>query len=77
MKNTIKHNKIIRYHKFEKFLYDLGAKSVKSQNFEINVDIPKPSIDQMGTYTINIENQKRLQVSGPILMLWKIIQIDL
>ena len=44
MKNTIKHNKIIRYPKFEKFLYDLGAKSVKSQNFEINIDIPNPQL---------------------------------
>jgi len=31
----------------------------------------------MGTHTITLDNGKRIQVSGPIMMLWKIIQIDL
>ena len=56
---------------FEKFLYDLGCKICKSYDFEINVDIPKPPIDHMGTYTMNIDDGKRIQVSGPILMSWE------
>ncbi len=51
--------------------------SVKSYNFEIDIDIPKPPIDHMGTYTMTVDNGKRIQISGPILMLWKIVQIDL
>lgn len=68
---------IYSYPKFEKFLYDLGAKSVKSYDFNIDIDIPKPTIDDMGTYTLTLDGGQRIQVSGPILMLWKIIQIDL
>jgi ubiquinone/menaquinone biosynthesis C-methylase UbiE len=68
---------VYSYPRFEKFLYDLGAKSVKSYNFEIDIDIPKPPIDHMGTYTMTVDNGKRIQISGPILMLWKIVQIDL
>lgn len=68
---------IYSYPKFKKFLYELGAKSVKSYNFEIDIDIPKSTIDHMGTYTMTLDTGKRIQASGPILMLWKIIQIDL
>jgi ubiquinone/menaquinone biosynthesis C-methylase UbiE len=68
---------IYSYPRFEKFVYDLGAKSVRSYDFNIDIDIPKPTLDDMGTYTITQNNQKRIQVSGPIMMLWKIIQIDL
>jgi ubiquinone/menaquinone biosynthesis C-methylase UbiE len=68
---------VYSYPRFEKFLYDLGAKSVKSFNFNIDIDLPKPPIDHMGTYTMKLDDGKRIQVSGPIMMLWKIIQIDL
>jgi hypothetical protein len=31
----------------------------------------------MGTYTEKLENNKRIQISGAIVMSWKIIRIDL
>jgi len=68
---------IYSYPRFKNFLYDLGAKSVKSFDFDIDIDIPKPDPDHMGTYTMTLQNSKKIQVSGPFLMLWKIIQIDL
>lgn len=34
-------------------------------------------INHMGTYTINLENGKKLQVSGALMMPWKVIRIDL
>ena len=68
---------VYSYPRFEKFLYDLGAKSVKSFNFDIDIDLPKPPIDDMGTYTLKLDDGKRIQISGPIMMLWKIVQIDL
>jgi hypothetical protein len=43
----------------------------------MNKDIPKPPIDEMGTYTEKLENNKRIQISGAIVMSWKIIRIDL
>lgn len=68
---------IYSYPIFEKFLYDLGAKKVTSYDFEITKDLPRMNKDVMRTYTVKLENQKRLQVSGAIMMPWKIIQIDL
>jgi len=50
---------------------------VTSYDFEITKDLPKPDKNLMGTYTINLQNEKKLQVSGSIIMPWKIIQIDL
>ena len=62
---------------FKEFAYSLGAKDVKSYNFHINKDIPKPPIDQFSSYTLKLENGDRLQLSGTIILPWKVIQIDL
>lgn len=62
---------------FKEFIYNLGAKSIEAYDFEIGIDIPRPPIDQMGTHTLKLENGKRLQISGAVVMSWKIIRIDL
>lgn len=62
---------------FKKFVMGLGAKNIEVTDFEINIDLPKPPVDQMGTYTEKLENGKRLQISGAVLMNWKWIRIDL
>jgi len=62
---------------FKEFVYDLGAKNVESYDFEINKDIPKPPVDQMGTYTVKLDEGGRLQISGCVIMMWKIIRIDM
>lgn len=63
---------------FEKFVYEeLNAKSIVVYDFEIDVDIAPPPINQMGSYTLKLENGKRLQVSGAIILPWKIIRIDI
>ena len=63
--------------RFKKFVFDLGAKNIEVYNFNMNIDIPKPPIDEMGTYTEKLENNKRIQISGAVVMSWKIIRIDL
>jgi len=68
---------VYSYPHFEKFVYSLGAKKIESFNFEIEKDIPKPSKDIMGTYTERLESGKRLQISGAVIMSWKIIHIEL
>lgn len=68
---------IYSYPKFEEFVYSLGAKNIEAYDFKIGIDLPRPSPDQMGTYTYNLKNGDRLQVSGSVLMPWKIIRIDL
>jgi ubiquinone/menaquinone biosynthesis C-methylase UbiE len=68
---------VYSYPHFEEFVYELGAKNVKSYDFHIKKDLQKPPRDQMGTYTLLLKNGSRLQASGAVLMLWKIIRIDL
>ena len=63
--------------RFQNFVLDLGAKNVEIFDFEIDVDVAKPPINQIGTYTEKLENGKRLQISGNIIQSWKIIRIDL
>ena len=46
-------------------------------DFDIDIDIAQPPIDQMGTYTVKLQNSKKLQISGAVVMNWKIIRIDL
>ena len=68
---------VYSYPHFERFLYKMGAKKVKSYKFEMKNDLPKSTNDLMGTYTLKLENGKRLQISGTLVMPWKIIRIDL
>lgn len=41
--------------------------------FEIDIDLPKPKTKGMGTYTEKLENGRRIQISGPLLMNWYFI----
>lgn len=68
---------VYSFPRFKEFVLGLGAKNVQSFDFEIGVDIPKPPSDQMGTYTVKLENGRRMQISGAVVMFWKVIRIDL
>jgi ubiquinone/menaquinone biosynthesis C-methylase UbiE len=63
--------------RFKKYVYGLGAKNIEVYNFDINLDIPKPPIDEMGTYTEKLGSGKKIQISGAVVMSWKIIRVDL
>lgn len=62
---------------FKEMVYELGGKNIEVYDFDINIDLPKPSIDKMVSYTEKLETGKRLQISGAVLLFWKIIRIDL
>ena len=63
---------------FREFCMEHGAKDVVGFDFNISIDLPRPpSPDRMGTYTLKLESGERLQVSGALLMPWKIVRIDL
>jgi len=62
---------------FKKFVFEQGVKNVDVYDFDISIDIPKSDKDYMGTYTEKLENGKRLQISGAVLMSWKIIKIGI
>ena len=58
---------------------EYGYKIVKSDRFDIQIDIPKPTnTDLMGTFTEKVEGSsdyQRLQISGPLLMNWYFVLI--
>lgn len=64
----------------DRFCRKRGYRVSDVQDFDIDIDIPKPlNADLMGTYTINAEipgGTNRLQVSGPLLMNWKMLMIE-
>ncbi len=50
-----------------------GYSDFRFTPFEIDVDLPKPSHGLMSTYTEQLEDGRRLQLSGPLLMPWYFI----
>lgn len=48
----------------------------QSTEFEIDIDIPLPESKLMSTYTRNLEDGSRLQVSGPLLMPWHFVACE-
>lgn len=63
---------------FREFCISHGAKDVVGFDFNIGIDLPKPAnADRMGTYTLQLASGERLQISGALLMPWKIVRIDL
>jgi len=69
---------IYSFPKFVEFCEQNGAKRVIDHGFSIEIDLPKPeNPDLMGTYTVRQSNGDRLQVSGALMMPWKIVQIDI
>ena len=62
--------------KFQRFLAELGASHLEVRDFEMPIDLPRPSPNQMGTYTVSLADGRRLQMSGALALPWKIIRID-
>jgi ubiquinone/menaquinone biosynthesis C-methylase UbiE len=63
---------------FREFCLERGAKDVVGFDFNIGIDLPRPANpDRMGTYTVQLTSGDRLQISGALLMPWKIVRIDL
>jgi SAM-dependent methyltransferase len=45
--------------------------------FEIDIDLPKPeNLDAMHTYTQRLEDGRRLQISGPLLLHWSFLVLE-
>jgi SAM-dependent methyltransferase len=62
--------------KFCNYCRSMGASNIHVNNFEMDVDLPRPNHRGMGTYTETMKCGKRLQISGPLLLPWKIILIQ-
>lgn len=69
---TISYN-IYSLPRIENFFSEKGYKIFKFCPFEIDVDLPKPDHSYMQTYTQILNDGKRIQISGPLLMNWYFI----
>lgn len=58
------------------FLKKLGYKKIYTKPFILDIDLPKPNGNTMGTYTEKLKNGKRIQISGPLLMNWYFIYAE-
>ena len=66
---TISYN-IFSLPRIENFFFKKGFRIFKYCPFEIDIDLPKPEHSYMQTYTQQLIDGKRLQISGPLLMNW-------
>ncbi len=64
--------------KFSNFCASLGYRMTFSSAFNFPFDLPMPeTTDLMGTYTLKtVEQNIRLQISGPILMNWMTVFLE-
>jgi SAM-dependent methyltransferase len=68
---------VYSYPRFREFVLGLGVNNLTASDFHLGIDLPRPPLDQMGTYTVTLTDGNRLQLSGVVLMAWKVIRIDL
>lgn len=54
----------------EKYLKKIGFREVYWEKFDIEIDLLRGDINQIGTYTVLTDEKKRLQMSGPMSMPW-------
>lgn len=63
---------------FREFCLENGAREVICHDFDIEIDLPNRGLpDRMGTFTLRLDTGRRLQVSGALLLPWKIIEIHI
>ena len=52
-----------------------GCSDFRSQDFDMDVDLPEPENHGLGTYTRTLANGRRLQFTGPVYLPWKFVAI--
>ena len=68
---------IYSWNRFRDYCLALGAADVTAENFEIDTELPPPAHLRMGTYTEPLADGRLLQRSGPLLMPWKAVAIQM
>jgi hypothetical protein len=60
--------------KFKKFCENLGVKKVESVNMSLDFDLSKKdNIDELSTYTLLTDSNSRLEITGNIILNWKLV----
>ena len=56
-----------------KYFEQLGYNKFEYMPFEIDIDLPQTDNIDIGTYTVKLENKKRIQISAALMMPWYFI----
>lgn len=64
---------IYSLNKVRELFANLGYTEFKYKRFDIDVDLPKPEKAELGTYTEKLENGRRIQISGGLMLPWYFI----
>ena len=59
--------------RFRKYLKELGYSKFEYVPFDIDIDLPRTDSLDIGTYTVRLEDGKRIQISGGMMMPWYFI----
>ncbi len=57
----------------DNYVQSLGYEKIQYMRFDLDIDLPKPKDNMLGTYTEKLSTGLRLQISGPMLMPWYFI----
>jgi len=63
--------------RFCEFARGRGARRVIAEPFAIDVDLPRPDHKGIGTWTRTTADGERLQFSGPLLMPWWFVAVEI
>lgn len=63
--------------RFHSYCTQRGCEEFITQDFEIDIDLPRPESKGFGTYTETLTSGKRLQFTGPISLPWKFLAIKM
>jgi SAM-dependent methyltransferase len=61
--------------RFRAFCESRGCRQFASQDFDIDIDLPRPQKYGLTTYTQTLIDGRRLQFTGPLLQPWKFVGI--
>lgn len=63
--------------RFYEFCKQLGVREIIAEPFEIDIDLPRPDHKGIGTWTRRTADGERLQFSGPLLMPWWFVALQI
>jgi SAM-dependent methyltransferase len=63
--------------RFRRFCETHGCGRVITNDFDIDIDLPVPEAKGLGTYTRQLAEGPRLQFSGPVLLPWKFVAVEM
>ena len=58
------------------YCYSLGVKEVLDFDMKLEIDLPKPADSNiLQTYTVDLTNGTKLEITGNTILNWKLIEI--